>query len=94
MSGVWASVGACAQPRLLARLTCREGPHKIRPPSARPPHLARAQLSSQRGLAPAACHPPAIAGQAQPEPAPAFTTMFKGLSKGSQGKGSPNKHSR
>ncbi|KAJ8786941.1 hypothetical protein J1605_023196 [Eschrichtius robustus] len=84
-----------------------EGPHKIRPPSARPPHLARAQLSSQRGLAPAACHPPAIAGQAQPEPAPAFTTMFKGLSKGSQGKGSPkaslakdspkgspNKHSR
>lgn len=107
MSGVWASVGACAQPRPLACLTCRERPHKNRLPSARPPHLARAQLSSQRGLTPAACHPPAITGQAQPEPAPSFTTMFKGLSKGSQEKGSPkaslakgspkgspNKHSR
>ncbi|XP_054939461.1 envoplakin-like protein, partial [Physeter macrocephalus] len=94
-------------PGPLARPTCREGPHKNRPPSARPPHLARAQLSGQRGLTPAACPPPAITGQAQPQPAPAFTTMFKGLSKGSQGKGSPkaslakgspkgspNKHSR
>ncbi|XP_008047042.1 envoplakin isoform X2 [Carlito syrichta] len=35
-------------------------------------------------------HPPALlCVLSQPEPAPASTTMFKGLSKGSQGKGSP-----
>lgn len=83
------------QPALACCLTCGEGPPRNCLRSARPPHLTRAQLNSQRGRTPAArlppaCHPPpACTGRAQPEPAPAFTTMFKGLSKGSQGKGSP-----
>ncbi|XP_019499892.1 PREDICTED: envoplakin isoform X2 [Hipposideros armiger] len=38
---------------------------------------------------PAARRPLPAARRAHPEPAPAFTTMFKGLNKGSPGKGSP-----
>uniref|UniRef100_A0A8C0DP91 Envoplakin n=1 Tax=Balaenoptera musculus TaxID=9771 RepID=A0A8C0DP91_BALMU len=83
---------ACHPPAARLPPACRPPAARL-PPACRPPAIAG--------------HPPAIAGQAQPEPAPAFTTMFKGLSKGSQGKGSPkaslakdspkgspNKHSR
>ncbi|XP_066093554.1 envoplakin isoform X2 [Saccopteryx bilineata] len=58
-------------------------PETAFPPPAWSSYLTRAQPSCQRGHTPVTCH------RAQPEPAPAFNTMFKGLSKGSQGKGSP-----
>lgn len=83
---LFGSGGACAaaRPRPGA-LTCREGPCRNRLP--RQPHRPRAWPSSHRGRTP----PPALlpCWRAQPKPAPAFATMFKGLSKVSQGKGSP-----
>ena len=77
---------------------------------AAPPRQSPAEQPERthaRRLLSAAHCLPTLAGRAQPEPTPAFRTMFKGLSKSSQGKGSPkgspakgspkgspNKHSR
>ncbi|XP_063098293.1 envoplakin isoform X2 [Cavia porcellus] len=66
-------------------LTCREGPCRNCLPLAALQYHSLARQPPRTHTA--VCCPPALRG-AQPEPAPAFTTMFKGLSKGSQGKGS------
>lgn len=81
------SVGECECMRNRLGLTCREGPARnclpSRPSGPTSPEPIQATSKNAPG------RPPPAARRAQPEPAPAFTTMFKGLSKGSQGKGSP-----
>lgn len=81
---MWARVGACAaaRPRLQGGAS-QKLPSLLVPSGPTSPEPSQATSEDTR------CHPPPAARQAQPEPAPAFTTMFKGLSKGTQGKGSP-----
>lgn len=81
------SVGECVCMRNSQGLTCREGPPRNCFPSwsGSPTSPEPSQATSKDAPR---CLPPA-ARRAQPEPAPAFTTMFKGLNKGTQGKGSP-----
>lgn len=87
---MWAVWGACvaARPALARSLYLRGGASQKLPSLGltAPPHQSPAKQPGRTH----ACHPPpACTSRAPPEPAPAFTTMFKGLSKGSQGKGSP-----
>lgn len=81
---MWASVGACAAaPASPAGRGLPAAASLSVPSGPTSPEPSQATSEDARH-----CPPPA-ACRAQPEPAPAFTTMFKGLSKGTQGKGSP-----
>lgn len=75
------------RPAPARRLTCGEGPPRNCLLGAWPPHLARAQLSSQQGHTPAVCHPPAPA-----EPSLSGTCLYNHVQGSEQrlpGKGVP-----